>query len=74
MKLTQVHIYTFTPRLKKHIFPRKCITEVVRIGSMIIIHLSMLWKAKFFITVIFTVEAAGGGGGGGERGSDIEEE
>ena len=36
---------------------RKCISEVERIGSIIIFHLSKLWKAKFFILcgVIFLV-------------------
>ena len=27
----------------------KCVTDVVRIGSVIIFHLSKLWRAKFFI-------------------------
>ena len=30
-------------------FQEKCIREVVRVGSIIIFHLSKLWKAKFFI-------------------------
>ena len=36
----------------------KCISEVVRIGNIIIFHLSKLWKAKFFIlcdVVVFLV-------------------
>ena len=43
---------TFSQRLKE-----KCISEVVRIGSIIILHLSKLWKANFFILcdVIFLV-------------------
>ena len=38
-------------------FKAKCISEVVRIGSIIIFHLSRLWKDKFFILcdVIFLV-------------------
>ena len=32
-----------------NLLKRKCISEVVRIGSAIIFHLSKLWKAKFFI-------------------------
>ena len=38
-------------------FQEKCISEVVRICSIIIFHLSKLWKAKFFILcdVIFLV-------------------
>ena len=35
---------TFSQPLK-----RKCISEMVRIGSIIIFHLSKLWKAKFFV-------------------------
>ena len=47
---------TFSQRFKK-----KCISEVVRIGSMIIFHLSKLWKAKFFslCDVIFLVRLQG---------------
>ena len=30
-------------------FKQSCISEVVRIGSIIIFYLSKLWKAKFFI-------------------------
>ena len=30
-------------------FPEKCISEVVRIGSTIIFHLSKLWITKLFI-------------------------
>ena len=47
----------YSPNLSK----RKCINEVVRIGSTIIFHLSKLWKAKFFIMwdVIFHVKLQG---------------
>ena len=40
---------------------RNCISEVVRIGSIIIFHLSKLWKANFFIRcgVIFLVRLQG---------------
>ena len=40
---------------------KKCIGEVVRIGSIIIFHLSKLWKAKFFILcdAIFLVRLQG---------------
>ena len=46
-----------SPNLKQE----KCISEVVRIGSIIIFHLSKLWKAKFFILcdVIFLVRLQG---------------
>ena len=42
-------------------FKEKCISEVMRIGSIIIFHLSKLWKAKFFILcgVIFLVRLLG---------------
>ena len=30
-------------------FKKKCISEIERLGSIIIFHLSKLWKAKFFI-------------------------
>ena len=42
-------------------FKEKCISEVVRIGNVIIFHLSKLWKAKFFIQcgVIFLVMLQG---------------
>ena len=42
-------------------FKEKCISDVVRIGSTIIFHLSKLWKAKFFILcdVIFLVRLQG---------------
>ena len=33
-------------------FKEKCISEVVRISSVIIFHLSKLWKSKFFIRAI----------------------
>ena len=38
-----------------------CMSEVVRIGSIIIFHLSKLWKAKFFILceVTFLVRLQG---------------
>ena len=40
-----------------NLFEENCISEVVRIGSIIIFHLSKLWKAKFSILcgVIFLV-------------------
>ena len=43
-------------------FKEKCISEVVRIGSIIIFHLSKLWKAKFVILcdVIFLVRGCKG--------------
>ena len=39
----------------------KCISEVVRIGSIIVFHLSKLWKAKFFMLcdVIFLMRLQG---------------
>ena len=42
-------------------FKEKCISEVVRIVSIIIFHLSKVWKAKFFILcdVIFLVRLQG---------------
>ena len=45
----------FIPKIKP--FKEKYISEVVRIGSIIIFHLSELWKAKFFLLcgVIFLV-------------------
>ena len=44
-----------------NLLSRKCISEVGRIGSIIIFHLSKLWKAKFFILcdVIFLVRPQG---------------
>ena len=45
-------IKPFTSKFKKYILPKKCIIEVVRIGSIIIFRLSKLYKAiqaKFFI-------------------------
>ena len=47
---------TFSPPFKE-----KCIGEVVRIGSIIISHLSKLWNTKFFIPcdVIFLVRMQG---------------
>ena len=40
---------------------RECICDLLRIGSIIIFHLSKLWKAKFFIlcNVIFLVRLQG---------------
>ena len=42
-------------------FKRKCICEVPRTGSIIIFHLSKLWKAKFFVLcdVIFLLRLQG---------------
>ena len=42
-------------------FREECISEVVRIGSKIIFHLSKLWKSKFFILcdLIFLVRLQG---------------
>ena len=44
-----------------NILNEKCVSGVVRIGSVIIRHLSELWKAKFFILcdVIFLVRLQG---------------
>ena len=42
----------FTPKFKSTFsqpFREKCISEVVRISSIIIFHLRKLWRAKFFI-------------------------
>ena len=56
-------LYQFTPKFKKSILPtflkRNVLSEVVRIGSIIIFYQSKLWKAKFFILydVIFLVTA-----------------
>ena len=49
-----------TPKFEKCILPtflKRFMSEVVRIGSIIIFHLSQVWKAKFFILcdVIFLV-------------------
>ena len=56
----------FTPKLKKYTPPFKllkwkCLSDVVRIGSVIISHLGELWKAKFLILcdVIFLVRLQG---------------
>ena len=56
----------FTPKLKNLVHPpnlyrKKYRSDAVSIGSIIIIHLSKLWKAKFFISVwcIISGEAAG---------------
>ena len=42
-------------------FKQKCITELVRMGSLITFYLSKLWKTKFFILcdVIFLVRLQG---------------
>ena len=42
-------------------FKQKCLSEVLRIGSIILFHLSKLWKDKFFILcdVIFLVRLQG---------------
>ena len=42
-------------------FKEKCVSEVVRIGSMVIFYLGKLWKAKFFMlcNVIFLVRLRG---------------
>ena len=47
--------------ISPNLLSRKCISEVGRIGSIIIFHLSKLWKAKFFILcdVIFLVRLQG---------------
>ena len=42
--------HPFTPKFKKYIlqtFKEKCMSEVVRIGSVILFHLGKLWKTKF---------------------------
>ena len=57
--MANVHIRTFNPlipKLKKH-----NLSDAMRIGSIIIFHLSKLWKAKFFILcdVIFLVRLQG---------------
>ena len=58
-------INPFTPELKKVHSPnlsrRKCISEVARICSIIIFHLSKLWKVKFSILcdVVFLVRLQG---------------
>ena len=57
-------INPFTPKFKKYIpstFEEKCISELVRIGSIIIFHLSKLWNTKFFIlcNIIFLVMLQG---------------
>ena len=47
---SDARINNFTPKFKKYIFATfQCISEVVRISSIVIFHLSKLWKAKFFI-------------------------
>ena len=56
----------FTPKFKKYIrdpkqFQEKRVSEMVRIGSIIIFRMSKLWKAMFFILcdVIFLVRLQG---------------
>ena len=55
----------FTPKLNEYILPtfsmRKCMSEVVIFGSVIIFHLSKLGKSKFSILcdVIFLVRLQG---------------
>ena len=55
MLVHEVLVNPFTPKFKKNI------SEVVRIGSIIIFNSSKLWKAKFFILcdVIFLVKCRG---------------
>ena len=49
----------FTTKFKKYVLPtsfkKKCISEVVRIGSMIIFQLSMLLKARFSYCVTYNI-------------------
>ena len=58
-------INPFTPKLKKYISPilpkSESIYDVLRIGSVIIFHLSKLWKATFFelCDAIFLVRLQG---------------
>ena len=52
----------FTPKLKgtfSQPSKEKCISGAVRIGSIIIFHLSKLWKAMFFLLCNISGEAAG---------------
>ena len=47
----------FTPKLKNSVhspepFKEKFVSELVRIGRIIIFYLSKLWKAKFFSCVM----------------------
>ena len=46
--LIQVHKRTFS-----QLFKEKCTSEVVRIDGIIIFYLRKLWKAKFFILVMW---------------------
>ena len=44
--------YSQVPKIQSpYLLKRKCISEVLRIDSIIIFHLSKLWKVKFFPTV-----------------------
>ena len=64
-KLRVSELEPLTPKFKKYNLPtsfeEQCILEVLRIGSIIIFHLSKLWIAKFFIfcDVIFLVRLQG---------------
>ena len=62
-ELRSERVNPFTPKFKRYILPTRNVqvSEVVRIGSIIIFHLSKLWIAKFFILcdVIFLVRLAG---------------
>ena len=57
LTLSLLSLKVYSPNLLK----RKCISEVARIGSIIIFHLSKLWKAKFSILfdVIFLLRLQG---------------
>ena len=65
LSLGKVHILTLSPQIQRrhssNLPEEKCIGEVVRISSIIIFHLSKLWKARFFILcdVIFLVRLQG---------------
>ena len=54
---------TFYSQVQKSTFSKKdkCISDVVRMGSIIIFHLSKLWKAKFFVLcdIVFVVRLWG---------------
>ena len=46
------HVNSFTHKFKNTFYQplkEKCISDMVRIGSIKIFHLSKLWKAKLFI-------------------------
>ena len=55
---------SFIPKFKNYILQlpsqEKCVSEVVRIGGIIIFYLSKLWKAAFSILCDISGEAAGG--------------